>query len=375
MDDSMRAGRRSPRTGFTLIELLVVIFIIGLLVSLLTPAIQMARESARKSACQNNLRQFGIGMVAHAETANGKLCTGAFDWQLDGAVTETGWVADLVNRNTPVGDMLCPSNSNEVSEVYDQLLTLDDTAFSGCVDGYGSLPTAAPDGTPILNPCRRILSTPLAPGSEARRLVVEERVFDKHYNTNYTASWYLVRGGVNLDGNGNPIQARAGCGTSLRTTNVTKGPLTIQRVDGADAISAYIPLLADGAPSLRTLGQSIGPHDAGVTLVQSFTPGPVINATMIYPSGFGNPTPKSTWWPVWARQTRQDYRGFATHHNGFCNVLFADGGVRSIKDTNGDGFLNNGFTATASNGFSDSELEVPLSDLESLYSLSDSAAR
>ena len=98
-------SRRRSRGGFTLVEMLVVISIIGILVALLMPAIFIARESARKTMCQNNLRQIGIGLTAKANEA-GRYCTGAFDWLNDGAVTEIGWVADLVNSEIAVGQKL-----------------------------------------------------------------------------------------------------------------------------------------------------------------------------------------------------------------------------------------------------------------------------
>jgi prepilin-type N-terminal cleavage/methylation domain-containing protein/prepilin-type processing-associated H-X9-DG protein len=60
--------RPTGRSGFTLVELLVVIAIIGTLVGLLLPAVQQARESARRSACQNNLKQMGVGLLNY-ETA------------------------------------------------------------------------------------------------------------------------------------------------------------------------------------------------------------------------------------------------------------------------------------------------------------------
>ena len=189
---------KSNRLGVTLIEMLVVMAVIAVIVGLLLPAIQAARESSRAMACANNLRQFGIGLNEHA-ARRGAYCSGAWDWSEDGCLTEKGWVADLVATGIPVGKMLCPSNSAQVSEVFNQVLTMRPPQTNACTNFAGQPPKILPDGTSLANVCRQVIESNLAAMSPQRRQLVESTLLEQHYNTNYVATWFLVRGSVNLD--------------------------------------------------------------------------------------------------------------------------------------------------------------------------------
>jgi prepilin-type N-terminal cleavage/methylation domain-containing protein len=77
----------SRKRGFTLIELLVVIAIIGILIALLLPAIQAAREAARRATCINNLKQIGLALHNHHDSAK-KFPASCY---LTGAGVQNGW--------------------------------------------------------------------------------------------------------------------------------------------------------------------------------------------------------------------------------------------------------------------------------------------
>jgi prepilin-type N-terminal cleavage/methylation domain-containing protein len=92
---ALRPSRAAAAPGFTLVELLVVIAIIGVLIGLLLPAVQAARESGRRSACQNKLRQLGLGLASH-ESARGQLPNGADGWSWTSAVTNAGLLVKIL---------------------------------------------------------------------------------------------------------------------------------------------------------------------------------------------------------------------------------------------------------------------------------------
>ena len=366
------------RVGFTLVEMLVVITIIGLLIAILLPAMNSAREASRSSTCKNNLRQFGIGLHAYAEKHRESFCSGSFDWKADGSVTEFGWVADMVNQGTIAGEMLCTSNTAQMSETFVDLITLTSFSPPVCANWAGSPAGTWPDGTPKGNPCAKIL--PLPAGDPSRVAIVEKEILKKFYNTNYAASWFMVRSQVALDANGNLVTTPAGCPAGVTSKNSTIGPLSLRSTENGAIPSSLIPLLGDGLPvamQTKSLPTDLGPRRKGDLVAYATTHGPVTNPGMVPPT-FGVPTAfggTNGWWNGWANKTRQDYRQFGPVHgagtSASCNILFSDGSVKSFVDLNGDRLLNNGFDPDASgtNGFADNTIELPPEQIYSGWTL------
>lgn len=378
------------RKGFTLVEMLVVITIIAILAAMLMPALSRAREAARSSNCKNNLRQFGVGLVMFADKdPAGRYCTGPYDYARDGCPDTWGWVADLANLGAgKPGEMLCGSNPLVAPEKWNDMIH------------GGSWSTSGKDGAPPSRYAQGICGVGgsnafggTAVDTDARADYLARNLWEKGYNTNYAASWYLARSAIktNYDAAAHTLVSATDPANSFKGLGLTQGPLTRRMTDNSRVSTSIIPLIGDACPGdpteailLRTLKKDptvagvVNPTgdpevktflESGVRLVEAFSDGPAqldaaytgtgsvvgrirlmqaatahdLTAQMeceVSPQGCGDPILGSNFW---MHDNRDFYCVHGSGNKLTCNILMADGSVKEFADLNGDRYLNPGF--------------------------------
>ena len=391
---------RNKNAGFTLIELLVVISIIALLAALLLPAITSAREAARTAQCQANLKNIGVGLMRYSTTSpTGAYCSGASDFRRDGCMDTYGWVADLVNSGMGnMNESLDPSNPLRGSEKLNDLLGKDTNDAS------------VKDGAPVARLSEGVCgdsSWAGVAGTDAttffggtavevpeRAELVSRYFVTNGYNTNYAASWHLVRGMIRTDFDNatTPISLITGKMGGFKGLKGTTGPLREPTMSKSRLSSSNIGMIGCAAPGdideailAQTIGHgpggrwSKGNNDsveympAGALLTEAFNDGPAyVNISdsktidLIAASSNDDPVtaPVSLMNQIACERAQattascqspsgtssggngvylQDTRDWYAVHKGSCNILMADGSVKSFQDLNADGFLNPGF--------------------------------
>ena len=390
---------RMRKQGFTLIELLVVIAVIALLAALLLPAITKAREAARAAQCQANLKNVGIALFKYStRTPNGAYCSGASDFRRDGCMDTYGWVADVVNvGDGNMNESLDPSNPLKGSEKVNDLLggTTNDNKDNAPLARLNTGICGKADWKGVSGTDATTFFAGTAISTAERAELVSRYFFTGGYNTNYAASWHLVRGMIKTEVQSNQLFSHS-TDTKFKGIGGTTGPLTAQVMDRSRVSSSNVGFIGCAAPGdidEAILSADIG-HDptgqnhfaganpanetvqyinTGALLTEAFNDGPAywdgVGKDLDLIAGGvtldaelecerGEPTTSACPSPTGTATSGnnvylQDTRDWFAIHQGSCNILMGDGSVKIFSDINGDGFLNPGFGVT---GLADTEI-------------------
>ena len=360
------------RRGFTLIELLVVIAIIAVLIALLLPAVQAAREAARRAQCSNNMKQIGLALHNY-HAANGSFPQGMSDQAnsttLAAGPYSSGWgawspLAEMLPfmEQTPIYNAINFSfigawgtpaeyiNGTSYTTIIPSFLCPSDTNA-----GYGGRPQVYTNSPPNINSYRGSLGTttnvwgtnfgyascepdpyrikgPPAGGAGnckpySTGLFVYYLVFtladvqDGSSNTIAFAESLVGSPNYNVYGPGN--RNNDADGVPVPGASEVANALTIPMATLVSGLNACTVVYQKQNTINISIGNRWGWGGTGQTLFQTVVP------------------PNSKTWAWNTCQTcgppcapsEAPFSNAQSAHPGGVNVLFADGGVRFVKDT------------------------------------------
>jgi hypothetical protein len=279
----------------TATDVLFILLVLLLVAAIVPRVILYQREESRANTCENNLRQFGIGMeVFSGIGSRRRYCTGAFDWKRDGCPDKNSWIGNLIELEHAIpGKMLCPANPVRGLNTLNDLIGSDPGTAAG--SDSNSLPpifthTPGIDQKRVTGTfCENFVTTftdgsknplgTLEPGSSSRLTAVQLALLDG-FNSNYATSWFLTRyahksaicidkinnpfGGVKcLTGDQSDLSGASGVlEQSIRTYGEVSYNAIPILADSAEDISPSSILAQDLAQGLKT-GSRLGQSNSG----------------------------------------------------------------------------------------------------------------
>ncbi len=345
------------RRGFTLLELLVVVAIIAVLIGLLLPAVQKVREAASRMRCANNLHQIGLAMHGYHD-ARGYLPPGITTWMNGEDAAHSGFTYMLpfleqenvfrqvtltsqwykrenyapVAAEIPV--LYCPSNRSGGS----MDLTAELYAWGGAMPPrVGSTDYVLCKGA---NAAIHQNAALIPPGCRGVFNVYVDSSNPDFVNLDGTTAGLVVRLTDVTDGTSATFAAGEGAGNNPRYL-LREMTLVNNRVvlGSRPATNPYTgePIQPDQAWAAASISGENHPWYTsifGVTAQYGLGPDPrdePMNNRLVMPSTYADTEFRGNF----SGDNRDGWAyvsGFRSAHQGGCNFLFCDAGVRWVRE-------------------------------------------
>jgi prepilin-type N-terminal cleavage/methylation domain-containing protein/prepilin-type processing-associated H-X9-DG protein len=330
-------------SGFTLIELLVVLAIIGTLAGLLLPAVQSARDGARRLQCVNNLKQIGLALHNYHQSCgsfpmggsknNRKLDGDSYDqWSVWSAHAAILPALEQVPMFNAINFDFAPEITDGVSHPMNSTVNLAIVNVFLCPSDaragqqnscsyHGSYGTTTNDNYPQTGGCTGLFTV-----EQSFRI---SNCLDGSSAT-VAFSEALVGDGMGYGRIGHNVTDPSRYRGNVFMSATVSAPPGARRVDASQDAAAVLAGLEACATAFRTTNY-IADH-RGWRWGQGVTGFSMFN-TILAPNDRQFPLGgcRFNGMPDWNMDNGFVF-GASSNHPGGINMLFADGGVRFVRD-------------------------------------------